>query len=283
MALVEFRNVVKDYASDGQKVRALDDVSLSVAPGELFALVGRSGCGKSTLLNLAGAMDFPTSGAVFIDGHPTSGASDQQLTQLRRDKVGFVFQSFQLLHTLSAVENVELPLLLAGRSDGRESALGHLRAVQLDGLEQRLPHQLSGGQMQRVAIARALVNSPRVLLADEPTGNLDTATGNAILELLLRLTRDQNTATLIATHSADAAAIADVIITLHDGKVASVKRKSSFARTVNASLRSGSGVHARDRPRETFLASDSQAAGARARPYHSHCFRRRARGRSGSG
>jgi len=225
MALVEFRNVVKDYASDGQKVRALDDVLLSVGPGELVALVGRSGCGKSTLLNLAGAMDFPTFGVVFIDGQSTSGTSDQQLTQLRRDKVGFVFQSFQLLHTLSAVENVELPLLLAGRSNARESALGHLRAVQLDGLEQRLPHQLSGGQMQRVAIARALVNSPKVLLADEPTGNLDTATGNAILELLLCLTRDQNTATLIATHSADAAAIADVIITLRDGKVADIKRK----------------------------------------------------------
>jgi ABC-type lipoprotein export system ATPase subunit len=170
-------------------------------------------------------MDFPTSGTVLIDGHPTSGASDQQLTQLRRDKVGFVFQSFQLLHTLSAVENVELPLLLAGRSDARKSALRHLHAAQLDGLEQRLPHQLSGGQMQRVAIARALVNSPRVLLADEPTGNLDTATGNAILELLLRLTRDQNTATLIATHSPDAAAIADLIITLRDGKVADIKRK----------------------------------------------------------
>jgi putative ABC transport system ATP-binding protein len=225
MALVEFRNVVKDYASDGQKVRALDDVLPSVGPGELVALVGRSGCGKSTLLNLAGAMDFPTFGVVFIDGQSTSGTSDQQLTQLRRDKVGFVFQSFQLLHTLSAVENVELPLLLAGRSNARESALGHLRAVQLDGLEQRLPHQLSGGQMQRVAIARALVNSPKVLLADEPTGNLDTATGNAILELLLCLTRDQNTATLIATHSADAAAIADVIITLRDGKVAEIKRK----------------------------------------------------------
>lgn len=225
MALVELRNVVKDYASDSQKVRALDDVSLSVAPGELVALVGRSGCGKSTLLNLAGAMDFPTSGRVLIDGHPTSGASDQQLTQLRRGKVGFVFQSFQLLHTLSAVENVELPLLLAGSTNARESALRRLHSVQLDGLERRLPHQLSGGQMQRVAIARALVNSPKVLLADEPTGNLDTSTGNAILELLRRLTRDQNTATLIATHSADAAAIADVIITLRDGKVASVKRK----------------------------------------------------------
>jgi ABC-type lipoprotein export system ATPase subunit len=225
MALVQLRNVVKDYVGDGQKVRALDDVSLSVAPGELVALVGRSGCGKSTLLNLAGAMDFPTTGQVFIDGHATSGASDQQLTQLRRDKVGFVFQSFQLLHTLSAAENVELPLLLAASGNARESALGRLHSVQLGGLEHRLPHQLSGGQMQRVAIARALVNSPKVLLADEPTGNLDTTTGNAILELLLRLTREQNTATLIATHSAEAAKIADVIVTLRDGKVADVKRK----------------------------------------------------------
>ncbi len=225
MALVELRNVIKDYDSDGQKVRALDVVSISVAPGELVALVGRSGCGKSTLLNLAGAMDFATSGEVMIDGSGTSGATDFQLTQLRRKKVGFVFQSFQLLHTLSAVENVELPLLLAARTVVREAALTRLRAVQLEGLENRLPHQLSGGQMQRVAIARALVNSPKVLLADEPTGNLDTTTGNTILELLLRLTRDQNTATLIATHSAEAAAIADVVVTLRDGKVADVKRK----------------------------------------------------------
>jgi len=225
MALVELRNVVKEYVSDGQKVRAIDDVSLSVARGEMVALVGRSGCGKSTLLNLAGAMDFPTTGEVFIDGHTTSGASDQQLTQLRRDKVGFVFQSFQLLHTLSVAENVELPLLLAASGNARESALGRLHSVQLGGLEHRLPHQLSGGQMQRVAIARALINSPKVLLADEPTGNLDTTTGNAILELILRLTREQNTATLIATHSAEAAAVADVIVTLRDGRVADVKRK----------------------------------------------------------
>ena len=225
MALVELRNVVKDYVSDDQKVRALDGVSLCVAPGEVVALVGRSGCGKSTLLNLAGAMDFPTAGEVLIDGHCTSGTSDEQLTRLRRDKIGFVFQSFQLLHTLSAAENVELPLLLAARSGARESALDRLRAVGLDGLENRFPHQLSGGQMQRVAIARALVNAPKVLLADEPTGNLDTLTGNAILELLLRLTREQRTATLVATHSAEAAGIADVVITLRDGRIADVKRK----------------------------------------------------------
>src|SRR6266404_3395492 len=225
MPILSLRNVSKDYLSDGQRVEALKALSLEAKRGALVALVGRSGCGKSTLLNLAGAMDFPTAGEVLIDGHATSGASDQQLTQLRRDKVGFVFQSFQLLHTLSAAENVELPLLLAARSNARESALGRLHSVELDGLEHSLPHQLSGGQMQRVAIAIALVNSPKVLLADEPTGNLDTTTGNAILELLLRLTRGKNTATLIATHSAEAAAIADVIVTLRDGKVADVKRK----------------------------------------------------------
>ena len=225
MALVELRSVVKDYLSNGEKVRALDGVSLCVNSGELLAIVGRSGCGKSTLLNLAGVIDFPTSGQIVIDGNATSGASDEALTQLRRNKVGFVFQSFQLLHTLSAVENVELPLLLAARNHARESALARLHSVALDGLEHRLPHQLSGGQMQRVAIARALVNSPKVLLADEPTGNLDTVTGSAILELLLRLTREQGTATLIATHSVEAAAIADAVITLRDGKVADVKRK----------------------------------------------------------
>ena len=225
MALVELRNVVKDYDTDGQKVRALNGISLSVSAGEFVAFVGRSGCGKSTLLNLAGAMDFPTSGEVLVDGQSTSGAKESLLTQLRRQKVGFVFQSFQLLHTLSAVENVELPLLLSGRQLARETALDRLQDVELVGLENRMPHQLSGGQMQRVAIARALVHSPKVLLADEPTGNLDNTTGSRILELLLRLTREQNTVTLMATHSAEAAAIADVVVTLRDGCVADTKRK----------------------------------------------------------
>jgi len=227
MALIELRNVIKDYLGDGQPVRALDGVSLGVEPARLVALVGRSGCGKSTLLNLAGAMDFPTAGEVWIDGQATAPASDERLTQIRRQKVGFVFQSFQLLHTLSAVENVELPLLLAGNSGAdhnpRAAALNRLRSVGLEELAHRLPHQLSGGQMQRVAIARALINSPKVLLADEPTGNLDNATGSAILELLLRLTREQRTATLVATHSAEAAAIADIVITLRDGRIADVK------------------------------------------------------------
>src|SRR5215470_8106123 len=223
--MVTFRNVVKDYAADGQIVRALDDISLEVLSGEFVALVGRSGCGKSTLLNLAGAMDFPTAGEVLLDGIPTKSNDDGTLTRLRREKVGFVFQSFQLINTLSVVENIELPLLLAGASNPRSIALERLSSVELDGLENRMPHQLSGGQMQRVAIARALVRKPKVLLADEPTGNLDTTTGVIILALLKRLTREQNAATLMATHSVEAAAIADTVIELRDGKIAGVRHK----------------------------------------------------------
>ena len=223
--MVTLRNVVKDYPANGQLVRALDGVSLEVAAGEFVALVGRSGCGKSTMLNLAGAMDFATSGEVLLDGVSTNSRDDAALTKLRREKVGFVFQSFQLLNTLSVVENVELPLLLAGAPRARESARERLASVELSGLESRMPHQLSGGQMQRVAIARALVNQPKILLADEPTGNLDTATGTVILDLLKRLTLEQKTATLMATHSMEAAAIADVVIELRDGKIAGVKRK----------------------------------------------------------
>src|SRR5215472_15658580 len=225
MAILSLQSVSKEYASDGQRVRALDGVSLSVEEGEFVALVGRSGCGKSTLLHLAGAMDFPTSGMVRISGQCTSELNDALQTQLRREKVGFVFQSFQLLHTLTVQENVELPLLLAGESGARKAALERLNWVELDGLSARYPHQLSGGQMQRVAIARALAHSPRILLADEPTGNLDTATGGVILDLLLRLTRQQKTATIMATHSHEAATVADTLVVLRDGRIAEVTRR----------------------------------------------------------
>ena len=166
MPILALLDVSKDYLTDGQRVQALHGLSLNVEPGELVALVGRSGCGKSTLLNLAGAMDFPTSGSVLLDGVSTSALKDAELTRLRREKVGFVFQSFQLLHTLTVFENVELPLLLAGKSNVREAARERLAWVELDGLGERYPHQLSGGQMQRAAIARALIHSPIVLLAD---------------------------------------------------------------------------------------------------------------------
>jgi putative ABC transport system ATP-binding protein len=225
MPILSLQDVTKDYVTDGQSVKALAGISLDVAGGEFVALVGRSGCGKSTLLNLAGAMDFPTSGRVLLDGESTKDLDDAALTRLRRNKVGLIFQSFQLLHTLKVQENVELPLLLAGKSDGRTMVRDRLASVELSGLEDRYPHQLSGGQMQRVAIARALVHSPRVLLADEPTGNLDTTTGNLILQLLRKLTSETQTATIMATHSVEAAAIADIVVRMRDGKIEEVIRR----------------------------------------------------------
>jgi len=225
MPALSFLNVSKDYSTDDQRVRALDDVTLDIDAGEFVALVGRSGCGKSTLLNLAGAMDFPTTGQVLVGGVATSSLKDSALTKLRREKIGFIFQSFQLLHTLTVFENVELPLLLAGQRNAKATAAERLAAVELDGLGDRYPHQLSGGQMQRVAIARALIHRPGILLADEPTGNLDTATGNVILELLRRVTHEQRTATIMATHSLEAAALANVVVRLRDGRVQEIERR----------------------------------------------------------
>jgi ABC-type lipoprotein export system ATPase subunit len=225
MPILSLQSVTKDYLAEGQPVRALHNVSLEVSRGEFVALVGRSGCGKSTLLSLAGAMDFPSSGVVLVDGVATTSLRDDALARIRREKIGFIFQSFQLIHTLTVFENVELPLLLAGKTGAREVARDRLSWVELDGLGARYPHQLSGGQMQRVAIARALVQSPAILLADEPTGNLDTSTGNLILELLRRLAREQNTATIMATHSVEAAALADVVVKLRDGEIAEVTRR----------------------------------------------------------
>ncbi|HZP22607.1 MAG TPA: ABC transporter ATP-binding protein [Terriglobales bacterium] len=220
--LLCLEEVTKTYITDGQHVDALNGITLTVNAGEFVAFIGRSGCGKSTLLNLAGAMDFPTSGRVLLDGLITSALNDYGLTRLRREKVGFVFQSFQLLHTLSVLENVELPLLLAGKSDTREQAQRQLELVELGELASRMPHQLSGGQMQRVAIARAMVHRPRLLLADEPTGNLDTQTGNLVLALLRRIADEQKTAIVMATHSPESAAFADRTIKLRDGRIAEV-------------------------------------------------------------
>ena len=227
MTIVQFIHAGKTYATGGEEVPALHDVSLALERGEFAAVVGRSGCGKSTLLNLAGAMDFPTSGQVLFEGVDTRSLDDAGLARLRRRRVGFVFQSFQLLPSLSVVENVELPLLLAGRAGARESALERLRWVELEACARRMPYQLSGGQMQRVAIARALVHAPALLLADEPTGNLDTATGDAVLELLRRLAREQRTAILMATHSAEAANLADTLVRLRDGRVAEVRQTAA--------------------------------------------------------
>ena len=223
-ALLSIDHVTKDYQTDGESVRALNDVSMKIVAGEFVALVGRSGCGKSTLLNLAGAMDFPSSGEVLLDGLSTGSLDEAGLTKLRREKVGFIFQSFQLLHTLSVIENVELPLLLAGHTSARPTALLRLESVGLGDLADRMPHQISGGQMQRVAIARALVHAPRILLADEPTGNLDTTTGNSILKLLRSISSEQKTTILMATHSLESASFVDTLVRMRDGRIEEVER-----------------------------------------------------------
>jgi putative ABC transport system ATP-binding protein len=222
--IVALEHASKDYLTEGVSVPALRDVSLEVERGEFVALVGRSGCGKSTLLNLAGAMDIPTTGRVVLDGIDTASAGDAGLTRLRRERVGFIFQSFQLLPVLSVVENVELPLLLAGRPSAREAALEQLRWLEIEEFASRMPYQLSGGQMQRVAIARALVHGPALLLADEPTGNLDSATSDLILALLRRIATETNTAILMATHSVEAAALADTVVRLRDGSVQEIRQ-----------------------------------------------------------
>jgi ABC-type lipoprotein export system ATPase subunit len=219
MALLEVQNVTKLYETDSAPVVALQNISLEVDAGDFVALVGKSGCGKSTLLNLCGAMDFPTSGTVALGGHITSRLPDAELTRLRRENVGFIFQSFQLLHTLTAVENVELPLLLARRKNARRTALDRLRWVEMEELAHRFPHQLSGGQQQRVGIARALAHDPRLVLADEPTGNLDTATGAFVLNLLRRTVAEFSVAVIMASHSAESTAAVDRIVYMRDGHI----------------------------------------------------------------
>ena len=216
---IEIREVSKVYEGG---VEALHDISMECRAGSVTALVGRSGCGKTTLLNLCGAMDFPTTGEVAVAGQVTSSLGDAALTALRRTKIGFVFQFFQLLPALTAIENVELPLLLAGAKDSETTARERLGWVGLSDKIDALPYQLSGGQMQRVAIARALVHAPALLLADEPTGNLDTVTSDLIIGLLRRIASERSATVLMATHSLEAAGMSDTIVRLRDGRVEEV-------------------------------------------------------------
>ena len=221
---LELRRASKIYQTNGQRLEALHEVSLTLEPGTVTAVVGRSGCGKTTLLNLAGAMDFPTSGEVLIEGRATNSLSEEELTALRRTRIGFVFQFFQLLPALTALENVELPLLLAGAAGARKAARDRLAWVDLADKADSFPYQLSGGQMQRVAIARALAHTPDILIADEPTGNLDNASGDQVLALLRDAAERFGATVLMATHSAEAAAIAQTSVQMRDGRIAAVER-----------------------------------------------------------
>jgi len=219
--MIHLVNVSKTYHSSRIRVAALADVSLEVAPGTFAALMGPSGCGKSTLLHLVAGVDLPTAGEVWVNGQDLSRLSDAALSRFRRDQVGIVYQFYNLLPTLSAGENVALPALLTGIRTrvARERADDWLKQVGMLHRRDHWPHELSGGEMQRVAIARALVNGPSILLADEPTGNLDSKAGLEVLDLLARLTVERRVTILLATHSQEAAAYAHRVIRLRDGTV----------------------------------------------------------------
>jgi putative ABC transport system ATP-binding protein len=219
--LIHARKLTRRYSVGKAVVTALAEVELSVRPGEFMALVGPSGSGKSTLLNLIGGLDRPTDGEVRVDGLSLGTASETELVRYRRERVGFIFQSFNLLPTLTAQENVEAPLMLAETPQRarRERAAELLASVGLAARRLHHPNELSGGEKQRVAIARALANRPRLLLADEPTGNLDTKTGGAVLDLLCGLLQAQGLTMLMVTHDLEIAARANRIIHLRDGSI----------------------------------------------------------------
>lgn len=216
--LVQLQEVTKVYRDGQREVTALHNVTLEIWPGEWVAIVGPSGCGKSTLLNLVAGLDRPTSGRVLVDGIDLATLDEEALARWRRTHVGFVFQFFQLLPTLTALENVQLPLILAGRAQARQRATELLHRVGLAHAAHRFPSELSGGEQQRVAIARALANQPRLLLADEPTGNLDSASGAAVLELFTQAWHG-GTALLMVTHDQGVAQRAQRLIELRDGRI----------------------------------------------------------------
>ena len=219
MEILKVENLTKTYGSGENLVHAVDDVSFSVEKGEFVAIVGQSGSGKSTLLHMLGAMDYPDSGTLTVDGEDVFSMNDDALAQYRRRKAGFVFQFFNLLPVMTAKENILIPLSL----DGQKADEAYLNEIaETMGIADRLshyPHQLSGGQQQRVAIARAMISKPAVILADEPTGNLDSASGNEILSLLKTTIKKYDQTLILITHDMNVAEKADRIITIKDGKI----------------------------------------------------------------
>jgi len=217
--VIELKNVCKDYGKGEAIVRAICNVNLKIQKAENVAIMGPSGCGKSTMLHLIGCLDRPTRGKIFIDGKDVSNLSDNELAVIRREKIGFIFQFFNLIPSFTALENVELPMIFSKTKNHKERAKELLRAI---GLQQRINHhpsQLSGGEVQRVAIARALANEPKIILADEPTGNLDSKSGKELMDILINLNKERGVTLLIITHDSLIARHAKKIIRLKDGKI----------------------------------------------------------------
>lgn len=224
--LIDLKNVSKSYRNGDQELQVLKDVHLEVEEGEFVAIMGPSGSGKSTLMNIIGMLDRPTSGEYYLEGEEVAKLSEKKLAKVRNQQIGFVFQQFFLLSKLNALQNVELPLIYAGVSQSKRKALAeqYLKKVELEKRMYHLPSELSGGQKQRVAIARALVNHPSIILADEPTGALDTKTGEQIMELLTELNRGGKTIIMV-THELEIAAFAKRQIVIRDGVISSDSKK----------------------------------------------------------
>ncbi|MEM3552451.1 MAG: ABC transporter ATP-binding protein [Candidatus Bathyarchaeia archaeon] len=219
--IIEVFNLEKIYSIGSVKVYALKGINLSIKKGEFIAVVGPSGCGKSTLLNLLGALDKPTKGKIIVDGIDITQLTDKQLAKFRNLKVGFIFQSYNLINRSSVLKNVELPAIVSGvpAKIRRMKALTLLKLVGLEEKVYRKPMELSGGEQQRVAIARALINDPAIILADEPTGNLDSKTGNEIIQLLTKINKERNATIVMVTHNLELANKTDKIIWLKDGQI----------------------------------------------------------------
>lgn len=224
--LIDLKNVNKSYRNGDQELQVLKDIHLAVEEGEFVAIMGPSGSGKSTLMNIIGMLDRPTSGEYYLEGEEVAKLGEKKLAKVRNQQIGFVFQQFFLLSKLNALQNVELPLIYAGISQSKRKALAeqYLKKVELETRMHHLPSELSGGQKQRVAIARALVNHPSIILADEPTGALDTKTGEQIMELLTELNREGKTIIMV-THEPEIAAFAKRQIVIRDGVISSDTKK----------------------------------------------------------
>lgn len=229
MKLLEAKNLVKIYRMGDNDLAALKGINLTIDQGEFLAIIGTSGSGKSTLMHLLGCLDIPTEGEYFIDGKNVANATRDELAKIRNEKIGFVFQKFHLLSDLTALENVALPRLYAGQTEEQatQEAAALLQSVELGNRLDHYPYQLSGGQQQRVAIARSLINKPRIILADEPTGNLDSATGETIITMFKKLNAEQNVTVILVTHEPRIANYTKRTVELIDGLIVSDKKNNS--------------------------------------------------------
>ena len=232
--IIEAHGLKRYYRRGSETVKALDGVDISIRGGEIVSILGPSGSGKTTLINLLSCLDAPTEGTLNIAGKPVAGLSEEELVEVRRGVLGFVFQQFSLLPTLTVTENVELPLMFLDRRAVSKRTREILEAVGLGERASHLPRELSGGQMQRVAIARALIVDPKILVADEPTGNLDKATGEAIIQLFKKLASEKGLAILLTTHNAAFGYEADRVITLEDGRIVKEETPESKSSSVRA-------------------------------------------------